>query len=57
MQKDVGSVMALYPTPVTIVGLVKDGQVNLLNMAICSLASTRLIPFLMPALRSTVSFP
>ena len=33
MQKDVGSVMALYPTPVTIVGLVKDGQVNFLTVA------------------------
>jgi len=33
MQKDIGSVMGLYPTPVTIVGTVVDGRVNFLTIA------------------------
>lgn len=33
MQKDIGSVMGLYPTPVTVVGTVVDGQVNFLTIA------------------------
>lgn len=34
MQKDLGSVMGLYPTPVTVVGTVlEDGRVNFLTIA------------------------
>ena len=33
MQKDIGSVMGLYPTPLTIVGTVVDGRVNFLPVA------------------------
>ena len=33
MQKDIGSVMGLYPTPVTVVGTVIDGRVNFLTIA------------------------
>ena len=33
MQKDIGSVMGLYPTPVTVVGTVVDGRVNFLTIA------------------------
>lgn len=33
MQKDIGSVMGLYPTPVTVCGTVIDGQVNFLTIA------------------------
>lgn len=34
MQKDIGSVMGLYPTPVTVVGLVTEkGRVNFLTIA------------------------
>ncbi len=34
MQKDIGSVMGLYPTPVTVVGVVlKDGRTNFLTIA------------------------
>lgn len=34
MQKDIGSVMGLYPTPVTVVGVVTEaGQVNFLTIA------------------------
>ncbi|WP_211182009.1 hypothetical protein [Megasphaera elsdenii] len=31
--KDIGAVMALYPTPVTVVGTVVDGRVNWLTIA------------------------
>jgi len=33
MQKDVGSVMGLYPTPVTVVGLMNGERVNFLTIA------------------------
>ncbi len=33
MQKEIGSVMALYPTPVTVVGTVVDEKVNFLTIA------------------------
>ena len=33
MQKDIGAVMGLYPTPVTIVGTVAEGRVNWLPVA------------------------
>ncbi len=33
MQKNIGSVMGLYPTPVTVVGTVIDGRVNWLPVA------------------------
>lgn len=33
MQKDIGSIMGLYPTPVTVVGTVVDGHVNFLTIA------------------------
>lgn len=33
MQKDIGSVMGLYPTPVTVVGTVVEGRVNWLTIA------------------------
>ena len=33
MQKDVGAIMGLYPTPVTVVGTVVDGRVNFLTIA------------------------
>ena len=34
MQKDIGSVMGLYPTPVTVVGVVTErGNVNFLTIA------------------------
>jgi len=33
MQKDIGSVMGLYPTPVTVVGVVADARVNFLTIA------------------------
>jgi len=33
MQKDIGSVMALYPTPVTILGVMSGGRVNFLTIA------------------------
>lgn len=33
MQKDIGSVMGLYPTPVTVVGTVIAGKVNFLTIA------------------------
>ncbi len=33
MQKNIGSVMGLYPTPVTIVGTEVDGRVNWLPIA------------------------
>lgn len=33
MQKDIGSVMGLYPTPVTVCGTVVDGRVNFLTIA------------------------
>ncbi len=33
MQKNIGSVMGLYPTPVTVVGTVTDGRVNWLPIA------------------------
>ncbi len=33
MQKNLGSVMGLYPTPVTVVGTVVDGRVNWLPVA------------------------
>lgn len=33
MQKDIGSVMGLYPTPVTVVGTVVDDRVNFLTIA------------------------
>ncbi len=33
MQKNVGSVMGLYPTPVTVVGTVAEGRVNWLPIA------------------------
>jgi len=33
MQKDLGPVMGLYPTPVTVVGTVVDGRVNFLTIA------------------------
>lgn len=33
MQKEIGAVMALYPTPVTVVGTVADGRVNWLTIA------------------------
>lgn len=33
MLKDIGAVMALYPTPVTVVGTVVDGRVNWLTVA------------------------
>jgi len=33
MQKDIGSVMGLYPTPVTVCGSVADGRVNFLTIA------------------------
>ncbi len=33
MQKEIGSVMALYPTPLTLVGTVVDGRVNWLPIA------------------------
>ena len=33
MQKDLGSVMGLYPMPVTVVGVVVDGRVNFLTIA------------------------
>lgn len=33
MQKDIGSVMGLYPMPVTVVGVVSEGRVNFLPIA------------------------
>lgn len=33
MQKEIGAVMGLYPTPVTVVGTVVDGRVNWLTVA------------------------
>jgi len=33
MQKDIGSVMGLYPTPVTVCGTVVEGRVNWLTIA------------------------
>lgn len=33
MQKNIGSVMGLYPTPVTVVGVVVDEKVNFLTIA------------------------
>ena len=33
MQKDLGGVMGLYPTPVTVVGTVVEGRVNFLTIA------------------------
>lgn len=33
MQKDIGSVMGLYPTPVTVCGTIMDGRVNFLTIA------------------------
>lgn len=33
MQKEIGPVMGLYPTPVTVVGTVVDGRVNFLTIA------------------------
>lgn len=33
MQKDIGSIMGLYPTPVTVCGTVVDGRVNFLTIA------------------------
>jgi len=33
MQKDIGTVMGLYPTPVTVVGLVNGDRVNFLTIA------------------------
>jgi flavin reductase (DIM6/NTAB) family NADH-FMN oxidoreductase RutF len=33
MQKEIGAVMGLYPTPVTVVGTVVDGRVNFLTIA------------------------
>ncbi len=33
MQKNIGSVMGLYPTPVTVVGTVSEGRVNWLPVA------------------------
>lgn len=33
MKKDIGSVMGLYPTPVTVCGTVADGRVNWLTIA------------------------
>ena len=33
MKKDIGSVVALYPTPTTVVGAIVDGKVNWLNIA------------------------
>lgn len=33
MQKDIGAIMGLYPTPVTVVGTVVDGHVNFLTIA------------------------
>ena len=33
MQKEIGAVMGLYPTPVTVVGTVVEGRVNWLTIA------------------------
>jgi flavin reductase (DIM6/NTAB) family NADH-FMN oxidoreductase RutF len=33
MKKDIGSVIALYPTPTTVVGTVVEGKVNWMNIA------------------------